>query len=90
MDPHQPIPPFELIFCLLLGLIVLIKTLKGFVPLGRSSRVIVILLNFQPMTGYYENSRKKECRPENLLICRYDSVYYILKVSAQMNASLPR
>jgi hypothetical protein len=58
--------------------------------LGPSSRVLVILLNFQSVTGYYEENRNKEFLPENFSKNRPHGPYYILKVVAQTNASLPR
>jgi hypothetical protein len=46
---------------------------------------MVILVNFQPITGYYEKAFNKESSPENLFNKRPHSPYYILKVSAQMD-----
>ncbi len=53
-------------------------------------RVTGILLNFQPMAGYYEKNRKKEFRSENFPNYAYDSAYYILKVSTQMDQLFSR
>ena len=52
-------------------------------PLGLSSRVIVILMSFQPITGYYEKTLNKEFLRENFSNNSPHDPYYILKVSAQ-------
>jgi hypothetical protein len=57
--------------------------------LGLSSRVMNTLLNVQSITGYCERNRGKEFPPENFLNNRLYSPYYILKVLAQTNTSLP-
>ena len=59
-------------------------------PLGLSSRVIVFLMSFQPITGYYEKTLNKEFLRENFPNNRPYDPYYILKVSAQTDSSLLR
>ncbi len=54
-------------------------------PLGVSSRVIDILLNFQPVTGYYKKHRNKEFLTENFAINRPQGRYYILEVPARID-----
>ena len=44
---------------------------------------MVILLNFQPITGYYEKNRNKKFPPENFPNNRPHGPCYILQVSAQ-------
>jgi hypothetical protein len=55
------------------------------VPLGLSSRVMVILLSFQPIAGYYEKNRNKEFSPEIFPNNRSHGPYDILKIPAQTN-----
>ena len=50
---------------------------------GPFSRVMVILLNFQHIVGYYEKNRNKVFLPEIPPNNRSHGLYYILKVSAQ-------
>jgi hypothetical protein len=58
--------------------------------MGLSSQVMVILLNFQRIAGYYEKYFDKKFLPDNLSNNRPHSLYYILKLSDQTNGSLPR
>ena len=60
-----------------------IKILKEFVPLGLSSRVMIILLNFQSITEYCEKNRNKKLPPEDFPNNKFHRLYYILKISAQ-------
>jgi len=46
---------------------------------------MVILLNFHPITGYYEKNFDKEFSPETFRNNRPHDPYYILKVSLQTN-----
>jgi hypothetical protein len=48
--------------------------------------VIIILPNFQPVTGYYEKSFNKEFSPETFSNNSPHGPYYILIVSAQTDA----
>ncbi len=59
-------------------------------PLGLSSRVLDILLNFQPVTGCYEKHRNKEFLTGNFAINRPHSRYYILEVPARIDEFLLR
>jgi hypothetical protein len=52
-------------------------------PLGLSSLVMTILLNFQHITRYYEKNRNQKFPLENLLQIGHHGLCYILQVSAQ-------
>ncbi len=67
-----------------------VKTLKEFFSLGLSSRVMIILPNFQPIAGYYEKNRNEEFQPKISTNNRSHGPYNFLKVSTQTDISLPR
>jgi len=62
-----------------------VKTLKGFILLGLSSQLMVILLNFQPIAGYHDKNRNKEFSPKSFTNKRSHGSYHILKVSTQID-----
>jgi hypothetical protein len=62
--------PFAFIFSLYVGPIMVRRSLRGFVPLLLLSKVMTVLLIFDPFVGVYRKHQITECRPEILPIGR--------------------